>query len=293
MADIESFLASLEDDAATEVSSQKGPFTYFLGYDVKSPEKSFLTCPSGLYPVDETTSCTETDNETTGSPESATDLSSPLPANKQPLPMEFGDFHHCSNGESGGITDPELVQTDDDTEDLIRAIDARPTPVHPGSLSHSGTFLGAQSPNFLGIPPDGMSIGPTGNTAVDRLLHNYVIHVADLLQPIQHPCNPYRTLYFPAALQASNLRSHAHAHPTTQVVQSVLLHSLLASSAFHLWNCDSSNIKYHKIGSQHRQRALYLLQSALTSSFPAAEYKTLMMAILSLVTIDVSCGRSF
>lgn len=285
MADIESFLASLEDDTATELSSQKGPFTYFLGYNVKPPKKSFLACPSGLYPVDETTSCTETDNETTGSPESATDLSSPLPANEQPPPMEFG------------VTNPELVQANDDTEDLIRALDARPTPVHPGSLSHSGTFLGAQPPNFLGITLgitlDGMSIGPTGNTAVDRLLHNYVIHVADLLQPIQHPCNPYRTLYFPAALQASDLRSHAQAHPTTQVVQSVLLHSLLASSAFHLWNCDSSNIKYHKIGSQHRQRALYLLQFALNSSFPAAEYKTLMMAILSLVTIDVSCGRSF
>ncbi|KAL0934575.1 uncharacterized protein CTRU02_211374 [Colletotrichum truncatum] len=116
-------------------------------------------------------------------------------------------------------------------------------------------------------------------------MHHYADHIAVLLQPIEHPQNPYRQLYIPAALEAASGMSPMK-QTNKQSVQSVILHSLLSSSAFHLWNCLPSQTSYHKIGSQHRQQALFLLQSTIRFEMTTTDYKMLMVAMLSLVTID-------
>lgn len=133
----------------------------------------------------------------------------------------------------------------------------------------------------------GISFTVLGDPARDNLMNHYIVNIASLLQPIQHPHNPYRNLYVPAALQAAPCFASGTEIPP-ESVQSVLLHSLLASASFHIWNCNMENATYHKIGMQHRHKAISQLQSVLSSSVPGTEYKTLMMAILSLVTIDVS-----
>ncbi|KAH8879203.1 hypothetical protein GQ53DRAFT_586424, partial [Thozetella sp. PMI_491] len=136
-----------------------------------------------------------------------------------------------------------------------------------------------------------LSLSLSGDRHIDELMHHYIVHVADLLQPIRHPENPYRNLYAPAALEAASslvrrpLTTKAKAH-------SVLYHSLLSSSAFHLWSCNPRNSKYHEIGTQNRQRALALLHSAITPTKPPTDYKSLLMAMLSLVTIGVMSGQS-
>ncbi|CAI0645171.1 unnamed protein product, partial [Colletotrichum noveboracense] len=138
-----------------------------------------------------------------------------------------------------------------------------------------------------------ISTSISGDAVIDRLMHHYAEHVAVMLQPIQHPQNPYRQLYVPAALEAaSSLTSPAQLRLQVPkaTVKSVIFHSLLASSAFHLWNCLPSQVRYHQIGARHRQQALLLLQSAISIEMPTAEYKTLMVAMLSLVTIDFMSG---
>lgn len=70
-------------------------------------------------------------------------------------------------------------------------------------------------------------------------------------------------------------------------VQSVLYHSLLASSAFHLARCDPTKPTYYDVGNKHQRHAIVSLQSAIESS-PPAEYKVLLMAMLSLVAVNVS-----
>lgn len=121
------------------------------------------------------------------------------------------------------------------------------------------------------------------------LMHHYAVNVASLLQPISHPRNPYRELYLPAALQvATELTSDAGLVKGT--VQSSLFHSLLASSAFHLSSCTTDKGLYYKIGTQHKQRALSLLQASLQLPRPTLDHQALLMSMLSLVTIDVS-GR--
>jgi hypothetical protein len=76
----------------------------------------------------------------------------------------------------------------------------------------------------------------SGDSFIDKLIHHYIVHMSDLLQPISHPQNPDRTLYVPAALEvASDLPFH---QTLSRNVKSVLYHSLIASSALHLWNCN-------------------------------------------------------
>ncbi|KAF6829594.1 hypothetical protein CPLU01_07880 [Colletotrichum plurivorum] len=141
----------------------------------------------------------------------------------------------------------------------------------------------------INLPSYSLSPRISGDPIVDKLMHHYAEHVTVLLQPIQHPQNPYRQLYIPAALEAaSGWLSGATIAKAT--VQSVIFHSLVASSAFHLWGCTPSQTKLHLIGARHRQQALRLLQSAIGPDTPTAEYKMLMVAMLSLVTVDFMSG---
>lgn len=137
--------------------------------------------------------------------------------------------------------------------------------------------------------PRSIFVAVSADTTVNKLMHHYVLHITGLLQPIDHPLNPYRTLYVPAALTAASAppsQSLATAGPS-EAMHAVLLHSLMASSAFHLWNCSPAQAEYHRLGAQHRSEALRLLKSALERHAASIDYKTLMMAMLSLVSIDV------
>ncbi|EPE05890.1 c6 zinc finger domain protein [Ophiostoma piceae UAMH 11346] len=157
-------------------------------------------------------------------------------------------------------------------------------------LGYSANFSSNYSAEM--IIPGSVFASVSADTTINKLMHHYVIHVAGLLQPIDHPQNPYRTLYVPAALTAAS-------RPPTQTptitdpnstIHSVLLHSLMSSASFHLWNCNPAYAEYHKLGAQHRRESLRLLNTALERHASAIDYKTLMMAMLSLVSIDIMSG---
>lgn len=119
------------------------------------------------------------------------------------------------------------------------------------------------------------------------LMHHYVNHVADLLQPVLHPGNPWRTTYIPFALNGCSHLSlcQVSAIPDASLA---LFHSLLSSAAFHLRNLSGGSKKLQKLGLQHRARSLRALNAALLHPDDPEQHTVYLTAMLSLVTIDVS-----
>ncbi|EQB43405.1 hypothetical protein CGLO_17943 [Colletotrichum gloeosporioides Cg-14] len=291
--EIDGFLETLEDVASSEVLITKGPFSVF---STSSNHREQLA---------------GSNSDSTGCEVSPSGLANDNIPNAETSPVQaaFDDTQAASTLES--LSTP--INTDPQQQDADGAVDVVPEPTDahefpPAILQEVlGASLETSNHNTWSNSTDNsivlshmgtplryaITTSISGDAVIDRLMHHYAEHVAVMLQPIQHPQNPYRQLYVPAALEAaSGLTSPAQRqlHIPKAAVKSVIFHSLVASSAFHLWNCLPSQIKYHKIGARHRQQALLLLRSAISLEMPTAEYKTLMVAMLSLVTIDFMSG---
>lgn len=295
MHDIDGFLDTLDSVTSSEVLISKGPFSVFSTSSNHREQQAGGNLDS-------------TGREVFPS-EFAND-NSPN-AETSPVQPAFDDTQAALTLESLSApinTDPRQQ----DEEDVIDIV-PEPTATHESLRAIFKEALGASLEtsnhnNWTNSTDNGtvsyhmgsplryaISTSISGDAVIDRLMHHYAEHVAVMLQPIQHPQNPYRQLYVPAALEAaSSLTSPAQLRlqAPKATVKSVIFHSLLASSAFHLWNCLPSQVRYHQIGARHRQQALLLLQSAISIEMPTAEYKTLMVAMLSLVTIDVRISTS-
>lgn len=122
------------------------------------------------------------------------------------------------------------------------------------------------------------------------LMHHYMNHVAELLQPVLHPQNPWRTTYFRLALEGSaeTASPQTSISLSTAKVSTAVFHGVLSSAAFHLRNATINSTKYHKLGLQHRAKALQALHAALALPQDTQLYTVYLTAMLSLVTIDVS-----
>ncbi|KAH7142818.1 fungal-specific transcription factor domain-containing protein [Dactylonectria estremocensis] len=129
-----------------------------------------------------------------------------------------------------------------------------------------------------------------GDRQVDQLINHYNSHVADLMQPIFHTENVFRGIYLSAALEGSVV---CMSDPNTSkaLAYSAIYHSLLASSAFHLWNCNKAQVRYQRIGTEHRYQALCFLQAAVDAATPGADYQMFMTAMLSLLSIGTMSGE--
>ncbi|TID20921.1 hypothetical protein E6O75_ATG05686 [Venturia nashicola] len=165
---------------------------------------------------------------------------------------------------------------------------------NPDSLSAakgSTLMISSQSshrPNFrhtATLPMDRISISLSNNPLVDLLMHHYIVNVSDLLLPVRHSRNPYRNIYAPAALEvASGLKP-------TSGVNVALYHSLLASSAFHLWHCNPGLLDFYQIGTEYNERAVHYLRSSISdTTVSATDYRSLLMTILSLVDNSIMSG---
>ncbi|KAH8701525.1 fungal-specific transcription factor domain-containing protein [Talaromyces proteolyticus] len=132
------------------------------------------------------------------------------------------------------------------------------------------------------------------------LMDNYVHNVANLLQPIFHPHNPYSSVYVPAAIRGSvdllfGVGSIGAVPPSYVAIS----YSLLAASAFHLRGPVDCGSQLDKLGMKFRtnafryvREALQLQKSPATVSFPEHLYPDVTMAaILTLITTDVIEGR--
>jgi hypothetical protein len=126
-----------------------------------------------------------------------------------------------------------------------------------------------------------------GDSQVHYLMRHYNVHVAGVLVPISHPENPFRTLYLSTAIEGI-LQQNMQMGKSRQLAYTALSQSLLASAAFHHWKCNQRLVEYREIGAKYRYQAIQSLRDTIEEAPLTANYQTLMMAILSLVTISVS-----
>ena len=137
-------------------------------------------------------------------------------------------------------------------------------------------------------PHSGISMPLFQDPQTSTLMYHYMDHVADLLQPVLHPMNPWRTTYFPFALEGCPELFLSQSSSPSSYASIALFHSLLSSAAFHLRNVTGDSKKFHKLGLQHRAKSLHALNAALTRPNDSQLYTVYLTAMLSLVTIDVS-----
>lgn len=128
---------------------------------------------------------------------------------------------------------------------------------------------------------------------ISLLLFHYKDHVAGLLQPVAHPKNPWRTTYFPFALQGRPDLFLVQGSTPTPLASTAIFHGLLSSAAFHLRNINNGLERFHMLGLRHRAKSLQSLNAALASPKDSQMYTVQLTAMLSLVTIDVSNNASF
>lgn len=136
-------------------------------------------------------------------------------------------------------------------------------------------------------PHFGLSMPLFQNGETSTLMYHYMDNVADLLQPVLHPSNPWRTTYFPFALEGCPELFLSQNSTPSSYASVALFHSLLSSAAFHLRNVTGDAKRFHKLGLQHRAKSLQALNTALVRQKDSQLYTVHLTAMLSLVTIDV------
>ncbi|UPK95338.1 hypothetical protein LCI18_006273 [Fusarium solani-melongenae] len=300
-ATIDNFLSAIDHATESGLSSQQGPFSTFpakptatSGMDASTTQPE--TFPTSIVPME-----SDFQDEVQGQQWIAQRVSSlelQFPGTEStPDPTQWWPFDSDLTSSSSGLeldnspSDisplgcfPPVQESSDqqasfDTDHVERNHQLTPTSGAVLNLTKVDTHL-----------PKHISITLFGNAEVDSLMNHYNLHVADLLQPIDHSGNPFRTLYLSTALEGVSYRAWDTETPTAKVY-SALSHSLVAASAFHRWNCGQLQPNYRDMGVKHRYYAIQALQGAIQQAAPAANYKILMVAVLSLITVGVLSGE--
>ncbi|CAG9941723.1 unnamed protein product [Clonostachys rosea f. rosea IK726] len=310
--DIDGFLGVIDGEAVSRESVRHGPFSVFpiqpsdVGGSSKEDNPVSLAIPPD--PLNPHDSGAQTRQEWDYE-DYAVDLnenhSSYLPVTVPIAQSEEGrvidqgqvgqeDTLTITSDELDGVLDPYLNSS---TPDISQDQNFGSELVVFQNTSHNETSFGSPvrtlAQDFLRHPalPRNPRITLSGDVEIDSLIDHYMIHVADILQPLLHPQNQYRSrgLFLTSALQGAikNILDPTECTPT---IYSTLFHSVLASAAYHLWNRNKYYARYKSLGVAHQQNALSSLRVAMQSPASGADYKTLMMAMLSLVTIGVVSG---
>lgn len=156
-----------------------------------------------------------------------------------------------------------------------------PWPYPNNGISSSLTLQSRTSPHLE------LSLPLFQDCETSTLMYHYMDNVADLLQPVLHPSNPWRTTYFPFALEGCPELFLSQNSSPSSYASIALFHSLLSSAAFHLRNVTGDAKRFHKLGLQHRAKSLQALNTALIRPTDSQLYTVHLTAMLSLVTIDV------
>ncbi|KAI0461082.1 hypothetical protein LJB42_001413 [Komagataella kurtzmanii] len=160
----------------------------------------------------------------------------------------------------------------------------------PGNIMEARTVPGL--PQTLAIEKSGLPTTALQVNPMTRYLLNYYIEdVADMMTVIPLPKNPWKFIYFPRAIMAVG---EIGSLGKTSYARSCLLNALLAVSAFNLQSRfpkNSNEMKYYvNLGIQLRQQASVFLKHCLMEDVLTQKYKDVLVAVLSMVTIDVVWG---
>ncbi|KAF4340169.1 lysyl oxidase 2 3 4 [Fusarium beomiforme] len=131
----------------------------------------------------------------------------------------------------------------------------------------------------------------SGSLQHDYLIKHYNSHVAELLLPLSHSDNPFRNIYLSTAMEGL-LHYDLHMGTSKEMAYKALYQSLLASAAYHRWQCNTQDHIYRELGAKYRYHSIQSLQAAVAQVPATANYQTLMLAVLSLVTIGVLSGEA-
>lgn len=139
----------------------------------------------------------------------------------------------------------------------------------------------------FGLPTTALQVNPMTR----YLLTYYIECVADMMTVIPLPKNPWKFIYFPRAISAvGELGSLGR----TSNAKNCLLNALLAVSAFNLqskFTRNSEEMKFYlNLGIQLRQQASIFLKNCLNEDILVQKYKDVLVAVLSMVTIDIVWG---
>ncbi|KAH8656768.1 fungal-specific transcription factor domain-containing protein [Ilyonectria robusta] len=288
--DIDGFLADIDNDTETGVSSTRGPFSAFPAnihgcqrLDALAP--SYITCfsvtdfpsgdnRSGVYASPR--EANRDDDEGTQSPNLwASRTISKLSLSEdsdQPREIEEGVRENSESFRA-------LVNQSSATSQYDVGSPADSVTTYSASLASSSCEFSIRN----------ITTRLFGDYQADLLINHYNSHIADLMQPIAHAENVFRGIYLSTALEGSVI---CMSNPNTSkaLAYSAIYHSLLASSAFHLWNCNKTQTKYQQIGIRHRYQATCFLQGAVNASTPGTDYQVFMTAMLSLLSIGTMSG---
>lgn len=160
--------------------------------------------------------------------------------------------------------------------------------VVPSALPDSSIFgTNEDSDILLRIPTTGLRV----HGLARFLLNYYLQNVVDLMTVVALPTNPWRTIYFPRALQAlGDLAGIGY----TSNSRNSLLNAILAVSCFNLQSKfprNSPAMKYYlQLGIEFRSQASSFLKLCLETSVNQERYKDILTAILSMNSIDVVWG---
>lgn len=150
---------------------------------------------------------------------------------------------------------------------------------------------------YLGSPLDALFLRPTFITSqVKYLLDHYRSYVMCIYSMLENKKTPWHLFHIPRAFQCcTELEVVGHSSPA----RGALLHAILSVSAYNLRNrhlgqkrSDSAN-QWSEIASNHRARALNYLRTSVSDPRAAStnmEYKELLAAMLSMITVDVVSG---
>ncbi|RGP79420.1 lysyl oxidase 2 3 4 [Fusarium longipes] len=282
---IDLFLADIDRDTPNQSSSQQGPFSVFPVGETSLPEtvmthttsdsSSVTTIPQHSEVLSYTQFARLMVDYTTY--QSSQPSASDIDFNMQFLPPSepittsvelLSAFDHSSP--SSPIAEVDLDNADYQDTSVIE------TGITPFRYDHS--------------PIQSIYTRIFKNPEIAFLMNHYDTHVASLLMPIAHSENPFRRLYLSTAIEG--IVTHDSSIRTSKgMAYTALSQSLLASAAFHRWNCDQRQITHREAGARYRYRAIRSLQNAVSHTASVANYQVIMMAILSLVTIGVLSGE--
>lgn len=299
MSDIDRFIASIDRDSHAKKASQHGPFNVLL---LPLTQRDFHNDSDSIIEVEH---LIEGSSYTSSSVSSTSSSSSPdheleatfqaVVADTGHVPEVFPPDSPVYNSSDGDLGLVQVVTEDYQEEENDNLENEEEIGEHVDIENVSSPQNSTLSPPCSGgfstfCLQRYVASSLSGDPEIDLLLHHYIINLADLLQAVRHPQNPYRQLYAPAALESVSgtaLSTSASFSPKS-IINTVIYHSILAASAFHMWQSNPLQREFHRVASQHRQKALFFLQTALDTMRPGAEYKLLLIAMLSLVTVDVS-----
>ncbi|KAL2701581.1 hypothetical protein AAEP93_005879 [Penicillium crustosum] len=306
--DIDDFLSSIEHDVGSGLSSKRGPFSIFpLHIEDRDSSQSLVLSPDELGGDQAGWS---SDGYLAGSIGIDRDYAQDTELQDLELDQASLQFEPSCNASSDNAVDVYgfHIHSQSSTEigGSIREHDhwVELTSAHGtmsenppicdwgDSLVHSDTTPLSTSPTLSGltlIPIRHIASNAFGDGEVVKLMLHYLDHIADLLQPILHTQNPYRSLYAAAAIEGAQV-SMSNQIATRAKLHSAIYHAILSSAAFHLWNRDKLQTRCYNIGAKHRHYAIQSVQAAVDSSTPGADYKFWLMAILSLCTLGVISG---